>query len=94
MVKQAVADAVGLEPIERLEEKITTLVALVARLRSEQARTADDNGRLMGEVETLRARLAEVDGKSDAELTELRQERDVIRTRVDEMLQQLEHLSM
>ena len=47
----------GLEPIDRLEEKIKTLVNLIGRLKNEQARAADDNSRLQHEVEALQARL-------------------------------------
>lgn len=92
MAKQAVAaHSLDLEPIDRLEEKITRLVSMVAQLRTEQARAQEENGRLVHEVETLRARLADADASS-AELLALRDERDVIRTRVSEMLQQLEAL--
>ena len=92
MAKQAVAaHAVDLEPIDRLEEKITRLVNMVAELRAEQARTHDENSRLRGEVEGLRSRLAEADAAND-ELLALRDEREVIRSRVSEMLQQLEAL--
>lgn len=89
MAKQAVARTIDLEPIDRLEEKITRLVGMVASLREQQSRAADENARLLQEIDTLRARLNEAEG-SNAELAGLRDERDVIRTRVAEMLQQLE----
>jgi regulator of replication initiation timing len=91
MAKPAVARTTDLEPIDRLEEKITLLVDLVTRLRAEQSRAADDNARLTQEIDTLRARLAEADS-TNAELTSLRDEREEIRTRVSEMLSQLEAL--
>ena len=91
MAKQAVARTTDLDPIDRLEEKIKLLVEMVARLRAEQDKAADDNARLVQEVDTLRARLADADGAS-AELSALRDERDVIRTRVADMLSQLESL--
>jgi len=91
MAKQAVARATDLEPIDRLEEKIKLLVEMVTRLRAEQDKAADDNARLVQEIDTLRARLADADGAS-AELSALRDERDVIRTRVADMLSQLESL--
>ncbi len=91
MAKQAVARSTDLEPIDRLEEKITLLVDLVTRLREEQTKAADDNARLSQEIEGLRARLADADGAS-LELDALRDERDVIRTRVADMLSQLESL--
>ena len=93
MTKQAVARTVDLEPIDRLEEKIKLLVGMVTRLRSEQARAADENVRLTQEIATLRARLADSEG-ANAEITALRDEREIIRTRVSDMLEQLEHLSL
>ena len=91
MAKQAVAHAVDLEPIDRLEEKVTRLVTMVADLRTAQARAQEENVRLGQEIEALRARLADADATS-TELLALRDERDVIRSRVSEMLQQLEAL--
>ena len=93
MAKQAALRTVDLEPIDRLEEKIKLLVAMVTRLRAEQARAADDNARLTEEVATLRARLADSDGATN-EIAELRGERELIRTRVGDMLEQLEHLNL
>ena len=92
MVKQAVAaHPADLEPIDRLEEKIGRLVTMVAELRASQARAQDENARLAHELEALRARLADADATS-TELLALRDERDIIRSRVSEMLQQLEAL--
>ncbi len=87
--KQAVARTVDLEPIDRLEEKIKLLVNMVARLREEQARAADDRARLTQEIDALRARLADAED-ANSELAALRDERNVIRDRVAEMLSQLE----
>jgi regulator of replication initiation timing len=89
MAKTAVARSIDLEPIDRLEEKVKLLVGMVTTLRAEQARAADENARLTQEIDTLRARLADAEGVN-AELTVLRDERDIIRTRVAEMLQQIE----
>jgi regulator of replication initiation timing len=85
--------SVELEPIDRLEEKLKKLVGVVDRLKAEQARAADDNQRLRTEIETLRSRVAAGEGLA-GELTALRQERDVIRTRVAEMLEQLDALEL
>jgi len=93
MAKQAVARTVDLEPIDRLEEKIKLLVGMVTRLRADQARAAEENVRLTQEISALRARLADSEGVA-AEIEALRDERDVIRTRVTDMLEQLEHLSI
>lgn len=90
MVKQAaVARTTELDPIDRLEEKVKRLVEMIAQLRAEQARTADENARLAQEIDTLRAQLAGAE-LTTTELTALREERDAIRTRVAEMLEQLE----
>jgi regulator of replication initiation timing len=93
MTKQAVARTVDLEPIDRLEEKVMLLVSMVGRLRTEQTRANEENARLMQEIDSLRSRLADAD-QTTTELNVLRDERDVIRTRVTEMLQQIENLSM
>lgn len=89
----ATKSAAGLEPIDRLEEKIKTLVSLIGRLKNEQTRVADENARLQHDLDALKARLAEAEGTS-AEAASLREERDLIRTRVAEMLQQLDGLNL
>ena len=92
MAKTVVARTMAdLEPIDRLEEKIKLLVSMVGKLRADQAKAAEDNARLVQEVESLRARLDEAEG-TNAEVSVLRDERDIIRTRVAEMLQQLESI--
>ena len=89
MAKQAVARTVDLEPIDRLEEKIWLLVGMITQLRAEKAQALDSNARLTADIEQLRSQLADAD-QVNTELAALRDERDVIRTRVSEMLQQLE----
>jgi len=84
---------VDLEPIDRLEEKVKLLVGVIDRLRGDQARAADENSRLSRELDSLRARLAEAEGTS-SELTSLREERALIRSRVDEMLSTIESLNL
>lgn len=93
MAKTATRSGVDLEPIDRLEEKLKRLVTMVERMKAEQARAADDNQQLSREIEAMRARLGASD-KLTAELSALRNERDVIRTRVGEMLEQLEALNL
>jgi regulator of replication initiation timing len=85
--------SVELEPIDRLEDKIKRLVGLVDRMKSEPARQAEENQRLSRELEALRARLASRETVA-AELSALRDERDLIRTRVGDMLEQLEALNL
>jgi regulator of replication initiation timing len=90
MAKQAVATRTDLDPIDRLEEKIRMLVGIVTQLRADHARATEENGRLTSELDSLRTRLAETEQVSGHELSALREERDLIRTRVAEMLEQLE----
>lgn len=94
MVKQATAARTtetdtGLDPIDRLEQKVKRLVEMIAQLRADQAQAADENARLLTEIDTLRARLADAE-RTGSEVAALRDERDMIRTRVAEMLEQLE----
>lgn len=84
---------VDLEPIDRLEEKMKLLVAMVERMKGEQARAAEENQRLARELESMRARLQASDSVT-AELATMKDERDVIRARVTDMLQQLDALSL
>lgn len=84
---------VDLQPIDRLEEKVKQLVQLVDRLRAENTRVADDNVRLMRELETAKSRLTEAD-TAGAELTAMREERDAVRDRVAEMLAQIDRLAL
>jgi regulator of replication initiation timing len=92
MAKQATAVArTELDPIDRLEEKVKLLVGVVTQLRNEHARATEENARLAREVDNLRGRLADSE-VSSTELSALRDERDLIRSRVEEMLDQLEAL--
>jgi regulator of replication initiation timing len=83
----------AIEPIDRLEEKIKVLVNMIGRLKGEQTRAAEENARLTRELEALRARVADAEGVS-AEVSALREERDQIRARVSDMLQQLDALNL
>ena len=91
MIKQAAAAArtTDVEPIDRLEEKVKRLVELITQLRAEQARSVDENARLAQEIASLRARLTDAESIG-SELITLRDERELIRSRVAEMLEQLE----
>ena len=94
MAKAAVATReVDLEPIDRLEEKVRMLVGMIDRLRDDNLRASEDNQRLSRELEGMRGRLAEAEG-TNVELTALREERDLIRTRVNEMLEQIDGLKL
>ena len=85
--------SVDLEPIDRLEEKVRRLVSLIDRMKAEQTRVAEENQRLARDLEAMRARMASSESLT-AELSALKDERDVIRTRVSDMLEQLEALNL
>jgi regulator of replication initiation timing len=84
---------IEIEPIDRLEDKLKRLVVMVERMRDEQAQAAEENMRLAREVEALRSQLAGTDSVTK-ELAALREERDIIRTRVGDMLDHLEALNL
>ena len=83
----------GLESIDRLEEKIKLLVNTIVRLKGEQTRAAEENGRLKGEIEALKGRMSSAES-AGAEVTTLREERDLIKSRVTDMLKQLDGLNL
>jgi regulator of replication initiation timing len=93
MATKTATRGVELEPIDRLEEKVKALVSMVDRMKAEQSRATEENQRLSRELESLRARLSASDSLT-TEVSTLREERDVIRTRVGEMLEQLEALNL
>jgi regulator of replication initiation timing len=93
MSRAAAARSVDLEPIDRLEEKVKLLVSMLARLKADQARAAEENARLSRELESARARIADTEAGLE-EMAALRMERESIRGRVTDMLEQLDGLSL
>jgi FtsZ-binding cell division protein ZapB len=94
MAKTMTAGAgVGVEPFDRLEEKVKLLVGTIARLKGEQTRLADDNTRLQRELASMQERVQQAEHAA-AELMSLREERDVIRNRVGDMLAELDGLNL
>ena len=94
MAKSAVVTrSVDLEPIDRLEEKVKLLVGMIDRLRAENTKVLDENARLTRDLESARTRLTDAES-AGSEMLALREERDLIRSRVDEMLQQIESLNL
>jgi regulator of replication initiation timing len=83
----------GLESIDRLEEKIKLLVNTIVRIKGEQTRAAEENGRLKGEIEALKGRMSSAES-AGAEVATLREERDLIKSRVTDMLKQLDGLNL
>ena len=92
MAKTATKSA-ELESLDRLEDKVKRLVAMVEKMKFDQTRSAEENQRLRAEVEALKSRAASGETLS-TEIAALKDERDVIRTRVTDMLQQLESLNL
>ena len=84
---------VDAQPIDRLEEKVKLLVGLVDTLRADKARAEDETNRLQQEVNALRGRLNDAAGVS-SEVTALREERDMIRTRVTQMISVIDKLDL
>lgn len=82
-----------LEPIDRLENKLKQLLGVVDRMKSEHAKVDAENKKLKADVETLRAKVAASETLT-SEVAALREERDVIRARVGEMLEQLDALDV
>jgi regulator of replication initiation timing len=82
-----------LEPIDRLENKLKQLLGVVDRMKSEHAKVDAENKKLKAEVDTLRDKVAASETLT-SEVTTLREERDVIRARVGEMLEQLDALDV
>ena len=85
--------SVDLEPIDRLEEKIKQLVSLIDTLRAERAKAVDEAARLQREVQGLRGQLTEATS-AGAEVTTLREERELVRNRVVQMIAQIDKLNL
>jgi len=93
VAKALATRSVELESIDRLEEKVKLLVSVVERLRANETRMADENARLVHELDAARAGIAAAEG-STAEVVALREERELIKSRVDDMLAQIEALNI
>ena len=84
---------VDVESIERLAEKVRDLVGVLERTRGELSQAIEDNARLSREAEQLRLDLANTES-TNAEVSSLLAEREQIRTRVGEMLEQLDEITV
>jgi regulator of replication initiation timing len=82
-----------LDALDRLEQKVRLLVSTIGRLNADHARLAEENRRLTNELDVMRGQLAEAESGA-AEIVNLREERDQVRSRVAEMLEQLEGLNL
>jgi FtsZ-binding cell division protein ZapB len=93
MSNAATASAADIAVVERLDEKIRQLITLVEKSRAEATKLRADNDRLGKEVDVLQAQLTDAAGVA-TELQSMREERDQVRTRVADMLAQLDALQM
>ena len=105
MVKST--SSIDLEPIDQLADKVRSLITVLEQTRvdldqtrSELERTVEDNTQLSrsidtlsSEVDSLQTQLASTHNEAESAKS-LLEERDQIRTRVTEMLEQLEGLSL
>ena len=84
---------IEVQPIDRLEEKVRQLVSMIDTLRAERAKAVDEIGRLEREIDGLRGRLTEASGAS-AEVSAMREERELVRNRVVQMIAQIDKLNL
>jgi hypothetical protein len=66
---------------------------MIDSLRTDRSRALDEVARLEREVDAARARLSEASGAS-AEVATLREERELIRSRVAQMIAQIDKLNL
>lgn len=86
-------EAVNLEQIERLADKVKELIGLLEHTRGELSQTVEVNERLQLKNESLQANLASAQSTS-SEVPTLLAEREQIRERVQDMLEQLEAVNI
>ena len=91
MVKPA--SSPSLESIDRLAKKVQSLIDVLEHTRAELTRASEDNARLSQDLDVLQSRLTSAEDQG-AQAQDLLSERDQIRTRVSEMLAQLDELSL
>ncbi len=85
--------SVHMATLDRLAEKISALVQLLEQTRNELADTSDNNTRLSNELEALQAQFSQSQ-QNGLEMQTLLDEREQIRARVTEILDQLESLDL
>ncbi len=79
--------------LDRLAEKVSALVQLLEQTRNELAETSENNIRLSNELEALQGQVAQSQ-EDGLEMQTLLDEREQIRARVTEILDQLESLDL
>jgi hypothetical protein len=66
---------------------------MIDSLRAERAKAVDEAARLTRELEVTRGKLTEASGAS-AELNAMREERELVRSRVAQMIAQIDKLNL
>ncbi len=79
--------------LDRLAEKVSALVQMLEQTRNELADTTENNTRLSNELEALQTRFSQSQ-QNGMEMQTLLDERDQIRARVTDILEQLESLDL
>lgn len=79
--------------LDRLAEKVSALVKMLEQTRNELADTTENNTRLSNELEALQTRFSQSQ-QDGMEMQTLLDERDQIRARVTDILEQLESLDL
>jgi regulator of replication initiation timing len=92
MVRSGAA-AVDVQPIDRLEEKVRQMVSVIDALRAEKTSAIEESARLQQEVASLKSRIAE-GASASADLATMREERDLIRARVTQMISHIDKLNL
>ncbi len=92
MAKKSSKEA-DLEPLERLEQKVQLLIETIEHMRNENSLLKTENQRLTQDLDSTHSRLTQTK-EAKTEITSLRDERKLVRTRVAEMLGQLEALNL
>jgi uncharacterized coiled-coil DUF342 family protein len=85
--------AVETQPIDRLEEKVKQLVGMIDALRGERTKALDEVARLQRELDASRSRIAE-GAQASTEVATLREERELVRNRVVQMIAQIDKLNL
>jgi len=85
--------ATEVQPIDRLEEKVRQLVGMIDALRGERTKALDEVARLQRELDASRARIAE-GAQASTEVATLREERELVRNRVVQMIAQIDKLNL
>ena len=85
--------SLDMDTLDRLAEKVSALVQMLEQTRNELADTSENNTRLSNELEALQARFSQSQ-QDDLDMQTLLDERGQIRTRITEILDQLESLDL